>query len=106
MKDYIFKNYIAYLKDNPEGYWFKQRLYGWGWAPAKLQGWLVVLAFLVIALVDGFYISYKESVVVNLNTLDFTIFYGVLIVAILAIIFIGYKTGEKPHWNWSRVRKK
>ena len=58
-----------------------------------------------IVLVDAFYISYRESVVVNLSVLDFTIFYGVLIVAILAVIFIGYKTGEKPHWNWSRVRK-
>ena len=30
----MIKEYIAYLKDNPQGYWFKARLYGWGWAPA------------------------------------------------------------------------
>ena len=26
----IFKNYREYYKNNPEGYWFKRKLYGWG----------------------------------------------------------------------------
>jgi len=39
----MIKEYIAYLKDNPQGYWFKAKLYGWGWDPAIWQGWLVLL---------------------------------------------------------------
>jgi hypothetical protein len=104
VKQYSLKNYIAYLKDNPKGYWFKQRLYGWGWAPAKLQGWLVMLAFLAIVLLDGFYISYRASVLGDPTTLDMTIFFGVLALSIAGIIWVGFKTGEKPDWNWGRVR--
>ena len=33
----MIKEYIAYLKDNPQGYWFKARLYGWGWVPVNLD---------------------------------------------------------------------
>ncbi len=46
----MIKEYIAYLKDNPQGYWFKRKLYGWGWTPAKWQGWVVVLAFVIFLL--------------------------------------------------------
>ena len=38
----MIKEYIAYLKDNLKRYWFKSKLYGWGWVPVKWQGWLVV----------------------------------------------------------------
>jgi len=27
--------------------WFRARGYGWGWTPVTLEGWIVVLAFLV-----------------------------------------------------------
>jgi hypothetical protein len=27
--------------------WFRARSYGWGWTPATVEGWLVMLAFLV-----------------------------------------------------------
>ena len=104
MKRYSFKNYIEYLKDNPEGYWFKQRLYGWGWAPAKLQGWLVVLAFLAIILLDGLFISYRASVLGDPTVLDMVIFFGVLVLSIASIIWIGYLKGERPNWNWGKVK--
>jgi len=37
----MLKKYIAYLKDNPKRYWFKAKMYGWGWTPVKWQDWLV-----------------------------------------------------------------
>jgi len=41
----VLKEYIAYLKDNPQGYWFKSKLYGWGWTPARWQGWFVLVVY-------------------------------------------------------------
>jgi hypothetical protein len=29
----MIEEYKKYLKDNPEVYWFKAKLYGWGWFP-------------------------------------------------------------------------
>jgi hypothetical protein len=34
----MFKKYIEYLKDNPQGYWFKRKVWGWGWTPVTWQG--------------------------------------------------------------------
>lgn len=42
----ILKNYINYLKDNPSGYWFKRKLYGWGWTPATWQGWIITCIYI------------------------------------------------------------
>ena len=56
----MFKESIAYLKDNPHGYWFKAKLYGWGWVPVKWQGWLVVavaIGFLEIMAVSADHIT-------------------------------------------------
>ena len=44
----MYKEIIKYLKDNPKGYWFKSKLYGYGWTPAKWQGWLVLFLFLAL----------------------------------------------------------
>ena len=46
----MLKEYRAYLKDNPKGYWFKRKLYGWGWTPAKWQGWCLTLLYSVLVL--------------------------------------------------------
>jgi len=42
-----FKNYIEYFRDNPNQYWFKRKLYGWGWTPVKWQGWLVLFIWII-----------------------------------------------------------
>ena len=33
----MLRQYIQYLKDNPQGYWFRRKLFGWGWVPVKWQ---------------------------------------------------------------------
>ena len=89
------QNYIAYLKDNPRGYWFKAKLYGWGWTPVKWQGWLVVFVYVI-------------SLVLLSLTIDETspdrevVFTFLLPFAILTamLIRICYKKGEKPGWRW------
>ncbi|MAE49205.1 hypothetical protein CMI48_00085 [Candidatus Pacearchaeota archaeon] len=90
---YTFRNYIAYLKDNPKGYWFKRKLYGWGWAPATKEGFFVLTAFILILIKAGFSLE---------NNGNPTTFIWILILSIAALIAIGYKTGEPPKWTWGR----
>lgn len=97
----MLKKYIAYLKDNPEGYWFKRKLYGWGWTPARWQGWLVVLVF--IALAAGDFVRIDSGS----HSVSDTLINVVPEIALLALILIGicYKTGEKPRWQWGLPKK-
>ncbi len=89
----FFSRYAEYLKDNPEGFWFKRKLYGWGWTPAKWQGWAVIVVSVTIAVL-GVYIGGKDDAPGA----------GLLgIVLMLIIIFtFGYWKGEKPRWQWGQ----
>ncbi len=95
-------NYIKYLKDNPEGYWFKRRLFGWGWIPARWQGWLVVLAFVIILILDSIYLNVRVSPGGEMSGVDLILFLGIVVISILVLIFIGYWKGEKPRWSWGK----
>ncbi|MEI7709091.1 MAG: hypothetical protein WCI76_00045 [bacterium] len=92
----MFKEYIAYLKDNPQGLWFKRKLYGWGWTPARWQGWVVLLAY-VVGLVKIFIIvdagSHSGSDTMISMALPFLLFTALL-------FFVCYKKGESPRWQW------
>lgn len=86
-----YKNYIDYYKDNPKGYWFKRKIYGWGWVPVKLQGWIVLfisIAFFIL----GIYIGDTDDSP-GAAFLGFVIMAGI-------ILFFCIKKGEKPKWQW------
>ena len=91
----MINKYIAYLRNNPEGYWFKRKLYGWGWTPAKWQGWLVMAAFMVFIVFQS--VIFDATAQTTSNTV---IFFGGIILTIALLIYICYKTGEKPKWMW------
>ncbi|MDX9913654.1 MAG: hypothetical protein RBS77_03680 [Candidatus Moranbacteria bacterium] len=96
----MLKKYIEYLKDNPKGYWFKAKLFGWGWTPVTWQGWLITLIY--VALLILFALTIDE------NSLDREVLFTfVLPVVLLTITFIrvAYKKGEKPRWNWGWPKK-
>lgn len=91
----FFERHIAYLKDNPEGYWFKAKLYGWGWTPVTWQGWLIIAAYVFAVL--GF------TLTIDTNSPPREVFFTFLIpVTLLTVVLIRvcYRTGEKPHWMW------
>lgn len=92
----IIKKYIEYLKDNKEGYWFKRKMYGWGWTPVKWQGWLVVLVGVAIFSV-GLYVGETDDAP-GATLLG-------LIIMIVIILFFGYKKGERPRWQWGPDKK-
>lgn len=93
-KTYTWRNYIEYIKDNPEGYWFKRRLYGWGWFPAKIQGWFVVAIALAV-IFGGVYIG-------EIDDAPGAYLLGIAL-AIALLIGVSYWKGEKPGWTWGAI---
>ena len=92
----MIKEYINYIKDNPEGLWFKKKLYGWGWVPVKWQGWLVI----ALSVSFGILVTYlgKKDNSPGLEGLAVLIMIG-------TICYFGYKKGEKPSWQWGLNKK-
>ncbi len=83
--------------------WFRRKTYGWGWTPSTWQGW-VVIAIYVLLILPIF--SGKNSNYASLNDL---LLRSILPFIILTsgLIFICYKKGESPKWQWGNpVAKK
>ncbi len=87
----MLKEYSAYLKDNPKGYWFKRKLYGWGWTPVKWQGWLVIIIGIAIA-AFGIYVGDADDA-------PGAALLGIVLMFLLIFVF-GFWKGERPHWQW------
>lgn len=101
---YMIKQYLNYLKDNPQGYWFKAKLYGWGWAPAKWQGWAVLFAYTI--LISVIVINREDVIPGNPDSgSNFLTFALPIILLTTLLIYICYKKGEKPRWQWGPPKK-
>ncbi len=90
MRKFI-QSYLEYLRDNPNNYWFKRKLYGWGWVPAKWQGWVVILLWVVF-----FVFSVEMTDHEWLKNLI------VIFLSLILLLYICYKKGEKPVWQWGK----
>lgn len=95
-----WKDVVAYHQDNPQGYWFKSKLYGWGWTPVRWQGWAVI-ALYVLGIV-GFAMTIDDG-----SPPREVVFTFLLPVALLTIVLfrICYRFGEKPRWMWGPPKK-
>lgn len=81
---------------SPKRPWFKAKSYGWGWMPDTWQGWLIF----------AIWITVFAGLTATINLLlDFS-WYAPLIAILLGfiwlllLVWIAYRTGEKPHWQW------
>ena len=92
--------YIAYLKDNPEGYWFKSKLYGYGWTPAKPAGWLTTILYVLFLLGFALYSEYTSLVEESPLRFITVVFAGTAL-----LIVICWKTGEPLKWRWGKEEK-
>ncbi len=92
--------YVPYAKDNPRHYWFKRKLYGWGWTPVTWQGWLVTLFYIGIVLALSLTIddASPSREIAFMFVLPF-------VVLTAAFLRIAYKTGEKPKWQWGVTKE-
>lgn len=98
--NYFFR-YVEYLKDNPRGYWFKRKLYGWGWTPARWQGWVSLLILIGIFL-------WRVSVFVHIKTptkSDVNFFVIETLIFAIAVITLAWLKGEPPKWQWGIPKK-
>lgn len=77
--------------------WFKRKLYGWGWTPATWQGWLVILVYIILFV----FILNNLNDSFNLKEMIFKIILPCFVLVSL-LIFICYKKGEKPRWQWGK----
>jgi hypothetical protein len=101
----MFKEYSEYLKDNPKGYWFKRKLFGWGWVPATWQGWVVILIFL--GLIFWIAIDFSHTVGDDAPSARQLIWFFIQIVSVtLLLIGICWKKGESPKWQWGIPKNK
>jgi hypothetical protein len=101
----MFKKYLDYLRDNPEHYWFKRKIWGWGWVPATWQGWFATLLYVVFISILVF--MREESIPGNPDSGSNFLVLGLPIIVLTALfIFIAYKTGERPKWQWGLPDKK
>jgi len=98
----MFKQYIKYIKDNPKGYWFKAKWYGWGWTPVKWQGWVVVGLFVAFLIWNSTLLTAKGAEPDQQNLI---LYFGQLGIAMLILLFICYKKGEPPRWSWGKPKK-
>ena len=98
----FMRRYRAYLKDNPKGYWFKNKAYGWGFVPARWQGWAVLFAY--VAVFTGILISFLDMP--SPSDIDVTRFLLEVFACAAALILVCYVTGEKPKWQWGIPERK
>jgi len=97
----FLKEYIEYLKDNPEGYWFKNKLYGFGWTPANRAGWAMTIIFVFFVIFMTFYFQKYSK-----TTDDLFTFLALIVVSIFLFIAIIVRTGEPLRWQWGKKKNK
>ena len=97
----IVQKYIDYLKDNPKRYWFKRKIWGWGWTPATWEGWLTLFVFIIL-IVWNFLRIDRAS-----HSISDTLIGALVPTAVLiaALIVVCYSKGERPRWSWGFPKK-
>ncbi len=94
-------NLLGKTQPGQKVYWFKRKLYGFGWTPVRWQGWLVLGIYIVaLALL---------SLTIDDNSPDREIIFTFILPVVLlsiTLIRICYKKGEKPRWQWGHPKEK
>ncbi len=76
--------------------WFKAKEYGWGWYPATREGWAVTFGYIALMMIPPLLFDFKTH-----TAKDVYIFLIPIWSVLTAVmIYISYKTGEKPRWRW------
>ena len=100
----MFKKYVHYLQNNPQHFWFKRKIWGWGWIPATWEGVLTTLVYIVLV---SFLVFHREESIPGSpdSGSNFLVLGLPIILLTILFIFIAYKKGEKPKWQWGLDQK-
>jgi len=80
----------------PGGYWFRTKIFGWGWRPVSWQGWVATAAYVFLLFREFINID-KTSHSVS----DTLVAFGLPFIIITALfVFLCWNTGERPRWRW------
>ncbi|MCD5381487.1 MAG: hypothetical protein LR008_02830 [Candidatus Pacebacteria bacterium] len=89
----LLRECVDYLKDNPEGYWFKRKMYGIGWIPATKKGWLVLVVYIAFVFGVIFFGPVSETGMPIMIA-------GPLAGATILFLIVVWRTGESLKWQW------
>jgi len=80
-------------------YWFVRKPYGWGWRPARWQGWFVL----------GLYFGGLASIIVNLDVDSYSasdtlinFFLPAVGQTVVLFVIIWIKGEVPPKWQWGK----
>lgn len=94
-------------KQSERQYWFKSKQYGWGWGlPANRTGWFVFGIFLAVWLGALAWLLSTSSTESDIAAKNYVIFAVILAVDIAGLLYLSFKHGEPPKWNWGNKRDK
>jgi hypothetical protein len=77
--------------------WFRTKTYGWGWTPASWQGWAAIAAWAIVFTVAVIGSAYAADAS---NWPAFALLISAAIAATLVLIWVSWRTGERPRWRW------
>lgn len=82
-------------------YWFKPKKYGWGWGmPANRKGWIAFGLFVAVWLAALTWLVSSASPDGDISTTNHLIFAVILITDVIGLVYVSFKHGEPPKWNW------
>jgi hypothetical protein len=95
---------VSLMMQKDKKYWFVAKDYGWGWVPATIQGWLILVVYCVI--ITGIAIGFTDWVAIHPvpSLFVITVFILVILLITSSLIYICYKTGEPPEWRWGKKK--
>lgn len=78
--------------------WFKRKTYGWGWAPASVEGWIILLLYIFANI--RIFLAIDQNSHSGSDTLIG--FAPLFLLLTLGLCVVCYLTGEEPRWQWGR----
>lgn len=81
-----------------KNFWFKRKLYGWGWTPVTWQGWAITATFILTNVLNAYLINpYVKS-----DWEFFSFATPFMIISTGILLWVCYIYGEKPMWQWGK----
>lgn len=90
-------DYFYAVRTDPARVWFRRKRYGWGWTPARWQGWLLLIIYTACVIMIMAQLDVAATADAALARITFPML-GVTAILVL----LCYLTGEKPRWQWGR----